>query len=497
MHSFFGSKKKFLFCILALFLSNLFIFIINKINIIDNNILIEKNQEITFLKNSNFYNLTGSSIFIDDSDPDFNWSKTAAEKDWVSGSGTENDPYIIENVIIDAQNPFNNETDIDDFIDIETSTAGITIQNSIVYFIIRNSTIYNSEARVYDSGIKLMNVNNSQLINNTCSSNSIGILSIFNYTYYISSSNNVISNNSLKNNWVGIYSYSINNKISNNIIKNNFGGIISMGINNTISLNSLDNNGDGIMLFGRNNKISKNNLTHNINGLWLLDSFNNSIVENSINNNSGNGILLQSSNYNNISKNEVYNNKINGIHLGEGFYPYMGPFLGPSQDTNYNWISENKVYNNSNGILLNYTNNNHIINNTINNNEFSGIELIFSDYIDILNNTIEANYYGINMEESDWNDIIQNTINNNYYGISLNSSHWNDIIRNILRYNRDCYIENEYSARNKYEDNDCLEPKINEINWVVIITIISLIGLAVLLVVILGRKRTATNLPAA
>ncbi len=79
MHSFFGSKKKFLFCILALFLSNSFIFILSKIDIIDNNILIEKNQEITFLKNSNFYNLTGSSIFIDDSDPDYNWSKTAAE----------------------------------------------------------------------------------------------------------------------------------------------------------------------------------------------------------------------------------------------------------------------------------------------------------------------------------------------------------------------------------------------------------------------------------
>ncbi|KKK96810.1 hypothetical protein LCGC14_2659050, partial [marine sediment metagenome] len=41
------------------------------------------------------------------------------------------------------------------------------------------------------------------------------------------------------------------------------------------------------------------------------------------------------------------------------------------------------------------------------------------------------------MEELNWNDIIQNTINSNYYGISLNSSHWNDIIRNILRYNRD------------------------------------------------------------
>ena len=41
-------------------------------------------------------------IYINDDDPNFNWSKTAADNDWCSGSGTYSDPYIIENLYINA-----------------------------------------------------------------------------------------------------------------------------------------------------------------------------------------------------------------------------------------------------------------------------------------------------------------------------------------------------------------------------------------------------------
>jgi len=481
-------KKKVLFCILMLLLT-VYIFIPSKFDITDNNILINKDKENPFLINSVFYNLTGSSIFIDDLDPEYNWSKTAAENDWCSGTGTWNDPYIIENVIIDAKNPFNIETVI---IDLENSTSCITIQNSNVNFIIRNCTICNSGARFLDSGIKLINVNNSRLINNNCSSNTYGMILILDYNNSISNynSNNTISYNILQNNYAGVASYSNNNTISNNIITSNLIGLVESGMNDIISLNLLDNNYAGIFLFdGYKNKISKNNLTHNIEGLRLLYSNNNSIIENSINNNEENGIFLQTSHYNNISKNECNSNRNNGIHLQGGFYPYMGPY----QYCDYNWISENNLYNNSCGILLNYTKFNHIINNIINYNEFSGIELNNSDNIDILNNKIDGNYYGINMKESNWNDIIQNTINNNYYGISLTSSHFNSIIGNVLHYNRICYIENDYCSGNRYEDNECIEIKINEINWVLIFIIISLIGLVVLLFVLLGRKRTTID----
>ena len=80
------------------------------------------------VKTSGFWNLTGSNIFIDNTDPNFDWSKISSENAWCSGSGTGIDPYIIENVIIDGQN----------------NGYCIEIKNSDVPFIIRNCSLYNS-----------------------------------------------------------------------------------------------------------------------------------------------------------------------------------------------------------------------------------------------------------------------------------------------------------------------------------------------------------------
>ena len=58
------------------------------------------------------------SILIDDTIPEYNWSKTAEDNDWCSGSGTWGDPYIIEDLVIDG----------------EGITDGIEIRNSNVFF---------------------------------------------------------------------------------------------------------------------------------------------------------------------------------------------------------------------------------------------------------------------------------------------------------------------------------------------------------------------------
>ncbi|MHA1292446.1 MAG: hypothetical protein ACTSQJ_07245 [Promethearchaeota archaeon] len=58
-----------------------------------------------------------------------NWSDTADKHDWCYGDGTPWDPYIIENVVIDAQ----------------SQTNGISILNSNDFFIIRNCTIFNAD----------------------------------------------------------------------------------------------------------------------------------------------------------------------------------------------------------------------------------------------------------------------------------------------------------------------------------------------------------------
>ncbi|MFX1557691.1 MAG: hypothetical protein ACFFC9_10595, partial [Promethearchaeota archaeon] len=64
-------------------------------------------------------------IFIDDEDPNFNWSKIA-ENAWCSGLGTWDNPYIIENVIIDGYG----------------SSYCIKIQNSSKYFVLKNNIFF-------------------------------------------------------------------------------------------------------------------------------------------------------------------------------------------------------------------------------------------------------------------------------------------------------------------------------------------------------------------
>ena len=45
------------------------------------------NETMEFeLMDSGFWNLTGIPIFINDTDPSYNWSKTASAYDWCSGN---------------------------------------------------------------------------------------------------------------------------------------------------------------------------------------------------------------------------------------------------------------------------------------------------------------------------------------------------------------------------------------------------------------------------
>ena len=85
-----------------------------------------------------------------------------SENGVTGGSGTSNDPYIIENITMDATS--------------SPSGSGITIQNSAsVYFIIRNCYITNAPGANFDyAGIKLLNTNNGKIINNYCSYNEGG-----------------------------------------------------------------------------------------------------------------------------------------------------------------------------------------------------------------------------------------------------------------------------------------------------------------------------------
>ena len=252
-----------------------------------------------------------------------------------TGSGTYSDPYVIEDLVIDGGG----------------SGDCIWIENSDVYFRIENCTAYNSGYPL-DTGIKLSHVNNSQLIDNNCSSNSDGIR-------LEDSNNNTISGNTASNN--SIYG---------------------------ISLSHCDDNA-----------ISGNTANDNIHGIRLeLYSENNTISGNTANNNNQNGIDLRgNSDDTTISGNTANNNDKDGILLSYG--------------SNNNMVSGNTANNNNqSGIRLYSSDDNTVSGNTVNNNE-AGIYLYYSDTNTVSGNTASNNsIYGGYLEKSNYNTVSGNIL---------------------------------------------------------------------------------------
>ena len=121
------------------------------------------------------------------------------------GQGIPSDPYVIEDLEIDAGG----------------LGSCIWVENTDVYFKIENCTVYNSGGDPPDpnAGIRLSYVNNSQLIDNNCSSNENGII------LYESNKNNISGNTANDNHYYGIkLDESVTNTLSGNNASYNFGG---------------------------------------------------------------------------------------------------------------------------------------------------------------------------------------------------------------------------------------------------------------------------------
>lgn len=237
-----------------------------------------------------YWNL--SHIYIDETRSGMSWEYTVANYDWCSGSGTWNDPYLIENVTIKSY-----------------SGNGITVVNSIVPFIINNCTIINSGC-----GIDIQNVSHSRITDNNFSYNSGSGLEISN-SWTFAQNNNTLSGNIMTNNFIGI---DISNSIKGNIFSNNIcsnnteNGIRCNGVNNTFIGNIISNNQNaGMLLSSPNNTVFMNNFDYNNVGI-LITNHNNRILKNNITNSNTTGIYLKE----NLKDNSVVNNSITQNSIG-------------------------------------------------------------------------------------------------------------------------------------------------------------------------------------
>ncbi|GAG99405.1 unnamed protein product, partial [marine sediment metagenome] len=135
-------------------------------------------------------------VIDDDGNGNFTWAE-ASNQIWCTGSGTFDDPYIIEKIVIYG----------------DWSTNGLEIRNSNKYFEIKNCTIKDS-GNSYNMGcIVLTNVMNGAIINNY-------LLNGFSGINLVASLNITIKGNIASGNGNGIkLENSDANTISNNIVK--------------------------------------------------------------------------------------------------------------------------------------------------------------------------------------------------------------------------------------------------------------------------------------
>jgi len=315
-----------------------------------------------------------------------NWT-IANETDWCSGSGTWDNPYLIENMIINASD--------------SPIGCGIFIENSVnVYFTIRNVTVFDTT-----NGIKLENTNKGTLINNILSDN------IESGIYAVNCVNNTISRNQLTNNGMyGLYLYSncLNNKIIGNTVKNNGASFGDAGIyiadycddneimGNIISDN--DNYGINIEDFCERNSII-NNTFKNIAtfqqdyGIRIYNNCDqNNISRNLIEDINNFGIYLVTS-----DGTSVLNNQIIDISIG------MWILIARQSE-----ITSNTISGGSTAILMSAVDDCKIIGNFINNTGNYAIQIILnSNDNEFHDNIIKDNSnYGVFIDDpSDSNNL--------------------------------------------------------------------------------------------
>ncbi|MGA1822822.1 MAG: right-handed parallel beta-helix repeat-containing protein [Thermoplasmatota archaeon] len=280
-----------------------------------------------------------------------------------SGSGTESDPFIIENFRIDA-----------------SEETGIFINNTDKYFIIRNCRIFDGSIHepIINDGILLRYVSNGSVQNCLLENNNGGVAGN-------SCSNMVVHNNTATSNFDGIRFYGPG---SNLIITNNscFDDGMAIQLRNDVDNSFVANNtcmrsrhvGIDIRSDCDNNIIEYNHCLEaydtyyaedsNAVGISVDYSSNNVIRYNNCSGNSARGILIEFSDNNLIEGNTLMNNKVRASGLSGS-----GLLISGSK---YNIFRNNRMENC--GIrFYSYKDNDTISNSIDRSNKVNGKDIVF------------------------------------------------------------------------------------------------------------------------
>jgi parallel beta-helix repeat protein len=227
-------------------------------------------------------------------------------------------------------------------------------------FINGRSKAYISNNKIYDCqdyGIHVQDNTFVNVTNNNCSYSKIGI------RFETEELNlRILNNTAIGNSMHGIYTQKATNTliIDNNTLSENYDGIFAVNGDAIISNNTALNNDYGITVYGDSPQVYNNTIEQNTYGLHVIYADNVTIDNNDIKNNSY-GLRLRKSDNNQITNNTFYSNDNDGIsaELSEGNYVYgniiednkQGILLTSSNNTVI--TSNQKIYNNSDyGIMI-------------------------------------------------------------------------------------------------------------------------------------------------
>jgi parallel beta-helix repeat protein len=341
--------------------------------------------------------------------------------------------------------------------------------------IIHNNTVYDNNAKAF----QYMNVNNVNITQNFFLRSYTGFGgfemkgSVFKDNYiahnidegmYIQSvTQSIIHNNTIHNNTLsGIYIEEMThfvNFTNNHIWKNSAGVFMESGnadnsfINNTIHNNTGTTSDDGgLNLYSYRTTIKNNTIYNNsYRGIYLRNADHSLIENNTIYNNLAHGIFLGGSKYVNFSRNIIRNNTV-GIYFDESRHNVINnnEIHNNSQqgiklsDTCTNAsILDNQIYINQKGIEIFQSKDGTIRGNQIYNISQIGIDLIECDRMNVSQNLVDNNDYGIRGEDTTNSTFYKNNVSNNgdrgmtFIRGAVTGSHRNIIAENRIFGNDD------------------------------------------------------------
>lgn len=249
--------------------------------------------------------------------------------------------------------------------------------------------------------------------------------------------------------FAGIYITSQENNITKNDIRDNFKGIYAYDSSyNSISKNSITKNYHGVYLerYSSVNNIDRNNIGNNSYGIIIRieDAMGIGIYENNVVNNDNHGILVDGSSQTFVVRNNITNNGSNGI-----------TFFVSSTCI----VEENNITSNHSGIALEYSTNINIFENLVAFNNHSGIFFTHSELSGVDENHIWKNNYGVYIKDGSYRiDLHGNTLQENEYGVLLEQYSTDSIIiGNSISSNQKgvflSYSSNNYIVHNNFFNN--------------------------------------------